>query len=252
MGASLTKEELSSSLKNVDVRHHAHPFCTEAFEPADYEDYRIAQHQIVPRLWLGDLSAAGDPDNIAEAKISHVVNTLGSNMSKHRDRGVRYFQIDIPDHPNCHIGSFFEPVNRWIDAVFAASPEHRVLVHCAAGVSRSSTLVIAYIMHSMRLRVMDAYKLVKSKRGIIDPNPGFRLQLVQFDAYLFEGSPWPYAESSGSAVANAIVDSVGPSAAPTDAGIGPTSHSGRGGVAIAPSAAATTEGAAAMLPQPRP
>ena len=34
----------------------------------------------------------------------------------------------------------------------------RVLVHCLAGISRSPTIVIAYIMHHLRLSIDDAYR----------------------------------------------------------------------------------------------
>jgi protein-tyrosine phosphatase len=56
-----------------------------------------------------------------------------------------------------------------------------VLVHCAAGVSRSPTLVIAYIMWSQKKTRKEAYEYVSSKRPIIDPNENFMNQLEMFE-----------------------------------------------------------------------
>lgn len=48
-----------------------------------------------------------------------------------------------------------------------------VLVHCYAGISRSATIVIAYLMSEKQMSLPDAFKLVKSKRIVAFPNPGF-------------------------------------------------------------------------------
>eukprot|EP01027_Heterolobosea_sp_BB2_P012439 GEZU01018032.1.p2 GENE.GEZU01018032.1~~GEZU01018032.1.p2 ORF type:complete len:123 (+),score=39.38 GEZU01018032.1:574-942(+) len=56
-----------------------------------------------------------------------------------------------------------------------------VLVHCQAGVSRSASVVIGYLMHSRKLPYAEAFKLVKEKRGIIAPNSGFVKQLKMFE-----------------------------------------------------------------------
>lgn len=49
------------------------------------------------------------------------------------------------------------------------------------GVSRSVTIVIAYLMQRFLYNYAFAYNLVKKKRIIICPNPGFSKQLKELE-----------------------------------------------------------------------
>lgn len=59
-----------------------------------------------------------------------------------------------------------------------------VLVHCAAGVSRSASLVIAYMMKVKGMSFTESHNYVKSKRGVIQPNEGFIEQLKKYEQIL--------------------------------------------------------------------
>ena len=59
-------------------------------------------------------------------------------------------------------------------------------MHCAVGVSRSATLVLAYLMLYHRLTLVEAIKKVKDHRGI-SPNRGFLRQLLALDRRLRQG-----------------------------------------------------------------
>lgn len=62
----------------------------------------------------------------------------------------------------------------------------RVLVHCIQGISRSVTLVIAYLILTKKLNYDEAFKIVQSRRSIASPNLGFAIQLQNFYQRLFE------------------------------------------------------------------
>ena len=55
-----------------------------------------------------------------------------------------------------------------------------ILVHCMAGVSRSATCVIAYLMREHKHSLRSALELVRSKRPIVCPNYGFHKQLKEY------------------------------------------------------------------------
>jgi hypothetical protein len=68
------------------------------------------------------------------------------------------------------------------------------MVHCLAGVSRSVSLVLAYLVKHCGMAYRQAYDLVKARRKIIHPNDGFIEQLKRFEREL----PTPVREESKS------------------------------------------------------
>ncbi len=62
----------------------------------------------------------------------------------------------------------------------------RILVHCIQGISRSVTLVIAYLILKQKINYDEAFKIVQAKRSIASPNLGFSIQLQNFYQRLFE------------------------------------------------------------------
>ena len=51
------------------------------------------------------------------------------------------------------------------------------MLHCAAGISRSATFTIAFLMRQKKMYFLDAKAYVKSKRPYAHPNSGFVRQL---------------------------------------------------------------------------
>lgn len=76
-----------------------------------------------------------------------------------------------------HIPFFFS-----IDGVKASGG--RVLVHCHAGVSRSATVCMAYVMKTLDFDLRSAYDYVKTKRHCVSPNLHFMGQLLEFEKRL--------------------------------------------------------------------
>jgi len=59
-----------------------------------------------------------------------------------------------------------------------------VLIHCRAGISRSATVCIAYLMYAGRLSLDQAHDYLKLRRPLISPNLNFMRQLAEFETSL--------------------------------------------------------------------
>jgi len=90
--------------------------------------------------------------------------------------------FELIDHPSENIDHFI--LNSIAEIERAREDGQIVLVHCHQGISRSATLVTAYIAWKDGLSVMDALMYVKARRKIVSPNTGFIEQLKAFEKRL--------------------------------------------------------------------
>lgn len=88
---------------------------------------------------------------------------------------------DIPSQEINNNNTLFRVIDM-IDSYLTNN--QKVVVNCYAGISRSSSIVIAYIMYKYKLTLQEAYQYVKSKRAIVEPNSGFMKQLKTLEPIL--------------------------------------------------------------------
>ncbi|KAJ3305534.1 hypothetical protein HDV03_001400 [Kappamyces sp. JEL0829] len=167
--------------------------------------------EIMPRLYLGTLRQACSPQILIDHTISHVLCVCQAQVPF--DLGLQpvvesmkalkkgpseqqisawladfitpeYCQIALPDKPGTDLKSCFPKAIQFLERALSNSTA-RVLVHCQAGVSRSTTVLIAYLMKAHQMGVATAYKHILARRPIIRPNPGFSRQLVQYHQSLY-------------------------------------------------------------------
>ena len=108
------------------------------------------------------------------------------------DNQVKHRQIHFEQNNQilCRIGIYDSPDEPIIDVLdylieklvryTQRNPTHHILFHCHAGISRSSTVAIAYLCKLLNRSYEEVFAFVKSKRPIIDPNIGFRNALQKF------------------------------------------------------------------------
>eukprot|EP01064_Diplonema_japonicum_P035333 TRINITY_DN763_c12_g1_i1.p1 TRINITY_DN763_c12_g1~~TRINITY_DN763_c12_g1_i1.p1 ORF type:complete len:240 (+),score=39.31 TRINITY_DN763_c12_g1_i1:473-1192(+) len=148
--------------------------------------------QITPWLYLGSLSDALDRTLLKSHGIDYILNTAkecesGGESSSESSGGEspdgtckwpQYLKLDLVDHADEAISTVFQRAFSFIE--HARREKKKVLVHCRRGISRSATLVIAYLMKYSNKQLDDAFNYVRDKRSIINPNLGFVLSLETF------------------------------------------------------------------------
>ncbi|ENN71336.1 hypothetical protein YQE_11951, partial [Dendroctonus ponderosae] len=88
---------------------------------------------------------------------------------------VTYKFVDILDLVETDLEKYLHECMHFVDV--CVRNKTNVLVHCNAGISRSASVVIAYLIIKRNLLFDDAYALVKQARATVKPNDGFMKQL---------------------------------------------------------------------------
>ncbi|XP_019479759.1 PREDICTED: dual specificity protein phosphatase 13 isoform X1 [Hipposideros armiger] len=141
--------------------------------------------EVWPNLFLGDAYAARDKSKLMQLGITHVVNVAAGKFQVdtgdkfYRGMPLEYYGIEADDNPFFDLSVYFLPVARYIRTALSV-PQGRVLVHCAMGVSRSATVVLAFLMIYEHMTLEEAIQTVQAHRAIC-PNSGFLRQLQVLD-----------------------------------------------------------------------
>ncbi|CAK8540988.1 unnamed protein product [Lathyrus sativus] len=138
----------------------------------DKECSKVAEH-----VYLGGDAVAKDRDILKRNGITHVLNCVGFVCPEYFKADFVYRTLWLQDSPSEDITSILYDVFDYFEDV--RENNGRVFVHCCQGVSRSTSLVIAYLMWREGQSFDDAFQFVKAARGIADPNMGFACQLLQ-------------------------------------------------------------------------
>ncbi|KAH9424876.1 uncharacterized protein LOC113791273 [Dermatophagoides pteronyssinus] len=89
------------------------------------------------------------------------------------------FRVPVADDKDEDLSRYFDDVTDKIEQI-----HHRnqaTIVHCMAGVSRSASFVIAYLIRYQRMSMKEAFEHAKRARSCINPNISFLGQLVEFE-----------------------------------------------------------------------
>lgn len=127
--------------------------------------------KIVDGLYLSSQDPVTSEELLKTHTIRHILSLGVEPFVKYE--GIEYDFVDFLDLPEFDISSAIKECLRVIDRCIGDN----VLVHCNAGVSRSATIVIAYLMAREGLTFEESYDKVKSARSCIKPNAGFVRQL---------------------------------------------------------------------------
>ncbi|RNA25119.1 dual specificity phosphatase 19-like [Brachionus plicatilis] len=145
-----------------------------------------AATQIIPNfLYLGGHNSIKNVAELTKYGITHVLNMaqeLSLNNHEYLDKKIKILQISAKDAEMYNIRPDFDLAFMFIDDCLRSGG--KIVVNCARGISRSATIVIAYLMFRYNLRLDQAYSLVSSLRPQVRPNIGFRNILGIYDLEL--------------------------------------------------------------------
>lgn len=140
----------------------------------------IDMDKIIDRIYLGSAFAAQDTDSLTRLGITHVLTIDTQPLKYDLSENITYKYIYCVDMPEADLLTKFEECFKFIDD--GLSQENgAVLIHCLAGVSRSATVLTAYLMYRHNMCLYDALGTIKGHRPRIRPNPGFMRQLELFE-----------------------------------------------------------------------
>jgi len=144
---------------------------------------------IIPRLYLSDYTIAYDEKELKRLRVTHLVSALG--VSPGPPEGyplpdmphLKRLRVPVEDSPRVNISAYFDRTTEFIREALADETSV-VVVHCFMGISRSATLVAAYLIATSETRITakQAIQLLQKKRTIVNPNAGFVRQLKAFTA----------------------------------------------------------------------
>ncbi|GAB2220157.1 hypothetical protein Droror1_Dr00007800 [Drosera rotundifolia] len=146
----------------------------------DFRQDNVAAH-IEEGLFLGSARAAANKERLKSLNVTHVL-TVATRLSPAHPNDFTYKIVEVSDSEDTNLAKYFHECFDFIDE--AKKTGGAVLVHCHAGISRSVTIVLAYLMNRHGIPLSDAVKHVKAKRPKARPNPGFLKQLMEFEKSL--------------------------------------------------------------------
>ena len=124
--------------------------------------------RVHPNIWLGSASCAEDNKFLDRENIAVILNMAVECKYLRSVPTARVVRIGIEDGKLTNVGVFEKAAEEIHRAVTSGS---QILVHCAAGVSRSATAVAAYMMLYEDLGWAQALVEIRKSRPCINPHP---------------------------------------------------------------------------------
>lgn len=130
---------------------------------------------------LGDLHWSQNEKNLIDCKIRAIFNISNAPKNEYNKfKDISYYNYnDIMDEDTVNISKIFDNItyllHRYID-----DHKQNVYIHCRAGISRSATVLAAYLIKYKKIGTTEALLYIRMYRGIL-PNVGFIRQLLEFE-----------------------------------------------------------------------
>ena len=135
----------------------------------------------VDNIYIGNVYDAHNLDKLKEFNIGNVISAV-SGLDGIYDDNINHLNLTLIDNTDQNIIQYFDTTNYFINSIVSkhiSTSVHNncILIHCICGVSRSVTILIAYMIYKYNYTPDDALAFIKIRRDIANPNPNFITQL---------------------------------------------------------------------------
>ncbi|KAL7717988.1 dual specificity protein phosphatase [Entamoeba marina] len=139
---------------------------------------------IIPNVYLGAINSTIDHVYLKQLGIKAI---LSVGIRPHQSSEFNNLYLSMDDVPEAQLSSILPTSLLFIDENLKRN--RSILIHCECGISRSASILIAYIMKKNGVTYKEALKIVEQKRKCVMPNQGFSKQLQ-----IFENEPFHFSE----------------------------------------------------------
>ncbi|XP_054057130.1 dual specificity protein phosphatase 22-A-like isoform X3 [Rissa tridactyla] len=141
--------------------------------------------KVVKGLYLGNIRDSEDRENLLRNGVTHILSV--HNRAKPVLEDMTYLCISASDSSSQNLLQHFKECIKFIHECRLGGGG--CLVHCLAGVSRSTTILVAYLMTVTEFGWEACLAATKAVRSYVSPNFGFQQQLQEYEATLLQELP---------------------------------------------------------------
>ncbi|VDM17197.1 unnamed protein product [Hydatigera taeniaeformis] len=169
-----TTAEWSGSRRSQTPAQCTHPPCVCVSQEIFGQVAKITDH-----LYLSSLQAL-TPSRLHQLGVTQLISVMADPIPDEIAAQVeRHTQIPVDDIDYSNLRRHFDEAADRIAR--EARRGGKTVVHCMAGISRSATIVLAYLVKYQDMSLSEAYEYVLSIRPCIHPNIGFWRQLIAYE-----------------------------------------------------------------------
>jgi hypothetical protein len=138
------------------------------------------------KLYLGSVFDADNEDFIKNNNITCIICLADGLKIKYQN--VKIYHYNLTENYEYNSPYYFNEI------IHIINKEDTILINCFAGVSRSATIAISYVMNYYNLNLHKAFIYVKNRRNTICPNEKFMKCLLEYEQKLFNKNSLTYDE----------------------------------------------------------
>ena len=141
--------------------------------------FKDEMQPVMPGLYISGWKPASDKKYLTANNITHIVCCVDATNAERFPNEFKYLVIKADDNVNQNIKQFFGKSNSFIRDALKTSG--KILIHCGAGISRSTTIMCAFLINEFQMKAKQAIELCKQARPFCKPNDGFVRQLKDYE-----------------------------------------------------------------------